>query len=94
MISVPLDTSITRSSAEMFRPSLVQITLGFGTPLTSQVIIIVAPFRASTFEPTPAVTRLWSSEMMEPCGGRISGSRGSDKETGLVWYCDERGVLI
>ena len=53
--------------------------MGFGTPLTLHVIVIVAPFSASIFEPTPAVTRLWSSEMIEPCGGRISGSRGSKK---------------
>lgn len=65
----------------MFRPSLVQLTLGFGTPLTSQVIVIAALFRASIFEPTPAVTRLWSSEMIEPCGGRIIGSSGSNKQT-------------
>lgn len=76
----------------MFRPSLVQITLGFGTPLTLHVIVIVAPLRASIFEPTPAVTRLWSFEMMEPCGGRISGSRGSSKDTVLVCYRDERRV--
>ena len=85
-MSVPLEFSATRSPSVMLCPSLVQLTSGFGTPLTAHVIEIVASLNALIFEPTPAITLVWSSDEIDPFDGRISGSNGSEELKSLYYF--------